>query len=343
MRLFSLRFALLAVAVLSSALALQARAAADKEPPPTKADPPPKGGGEAPAKGAEEPPKGYGGVVFALKELTEEKIRKATADVIKASRANAGHDKFWKELDKLVKLDTDKIVYEHDAGKPVKLVWEAEPTHALKAEERRKARDAMRKIFGHIFSGQNLGGGVAPAGGGLMSKADVKELEAVARFKVGPNPGAKPPKILKPVPAKELTQEMIRDWVTEAVAASQDDPKKADFWKEVDDLIVIDPDTIAYEHNKGVPVSLTWEAEPAHALSSDERGKAVEDFRKVYEDALFDYNKGIVAGDEAKVLKSVEHITVGPNPEPPPPPPPPPTPPTPPPAESVDEMTKALP
>ena len=338
MRLFSLRSALLGAAVLSSAVVLQARAAPDKEPPPKKPEPPAKGGGDQPPVG--------GTVIFPLKELTEEKLRKAAADVIKASRANPLHDKFWKDLDKLVKLDPDKIVYEHDAGKPVKLVWEAEPTRALKAEERRKARGAMRNIFDHIFSGKALGGGVAPTGGGLVNKADVKELEAVARFKVGPNPGAKP-KTLKPVPAKELTQEMIRDWVSEAVAASQDDPKKADFWKEVDDLLVIDPETIVYAQNKDVPGNLAWEAEPARALSSDERGKAVTDFRTVYEDAVFEYNKGLVTGDEAKALKGVTHLAVGPNPEPPTPPPPPPTPPLPtpppppmPPAESVDEMAK---
>ncbi len=185
----SLRFALFAAAVLS-VLALQARAAPEKEP--TK-EPPPKKADEAPKGGA-----------VPLNELTQEKLRQAAAEDIKASRANPPVDgPFWKELDGLVEIDPESILYEHQKGTPLNVTWDAKPTHALSEAERAKAQEDLHKIFDHILFGQSLGGGTEPAVGGLLSKDDAKAVLAVTHLNVGPKANPEPQPEPKPEPKPE--------------------------------------------------------------------------------------------------------------------------------------------
>ncbi len=186
----SLRCALFAASVLS-VLALQSRAAPEKEP--TK---------EPPPKKASAPPLG-GGLTVPLKELTQEKLRKAEAAAVEASRQNPMLNQFWEELDKLVVLDPQTIAYEHEKGAPMKLTWLVKPTHALNSAERAKALEDLHKVFDHVLWGQSLGGGAATAGAGLVDKADAKAIIDVAHLEIGQNPKPEPKPEPKPVPKPE--------------------------------------------------------------------------------------------------------------------------------------------
>ena len=172
----SLRFALLGAAVLS-VLALQARAAPEKEPP-------------------------MGGVTVPLKELTQEKLRKAAAEAIKASRDNPPHDKFWKEIDKLVVLDPETIVYEHEKGSTVEGDMGGQADPRPERGQARKALEDLHNVFDHVLWGQNLGGEVVPPGAGLVDKADAKAIIDVAHLEIGPNPESEPKPEPKPEPVK---------------------------------------------------------------------------------------------------------------------------------------------
>ena len=119
------------------------------------------------------------------------------------------------------------------------------------------------------------------------------------------------------VPLKELTQEKLRDWVSVAVKAGRADPARADFWKETDALIVVDPDRIVYHGEKGVPVSLTWECQPRRGLDGEERAKAKKDLQLVFDHAVRVSEGGLLSDDDAKLLAVVSSFAVGPNPAPP--------------------------
>ncbi len=112
------------------------------------------------------------------------------------------------------------------------------------------------------------------------------------------------------VPLKELTQEKLRDWVSAAVKASRDDPDRAGFWTDLDALIVVRPDRIYYEHDKGVPASLYWYCPPRRELDGEESRKAMKDLTKVLHYAIREHQGGLLSEEDARLVEIVSHITI---------------------------------
>ena len=123
-----------------------------------------------------------------LKELTQEKLRDWVSAAVRASRNDPARAEFWKDLDGRIVVETDRIVYEHDKGVPVRLVWYCRTRHDLDGEERTRAKKDLRKIFSYAIREHDRG---------LLSEEDAGLLDIVSRFEVGPSEG---PPVIVPIP-----------------------------------------------------------------------------------------------------------------------------------------------
>ncbi len=234
-----------------------------------------------------------------LKDLTQEKIRDWAIAAVKASRDDPAWAAFWKETDPLVVVDAGKIIYEHDKGVPVRLLWDVKAKQDLSRPEHQTAIKNLRKIFHYAIRAHDKG---------LLSEDDARLLEAVARFQTTASP--------KMRPLKDLTEDQVRDWVAEAVKATRQDPAWAETWKQLDRLTVVDAQEVVYEHDKDKPVKLVWDVVPRKALTADQRGKVETDLKKLFHYILFEHDKGIVPAGEMDALKAVVKADVRPNPMP---------------------------
>ena len=118
------------------------------------------------------------------------------------------------------------------------------------------------------------------------------------------------------VPLKELTEDQVRAWASAAVKAYRADPARADFWTELDALVVIDPNRIVYEQEKGVPVRLVWQVTPVRVLTEEERRRVQVRLRGLSRYVFVEHEKGLVAGPDVEVLRGVERFEIAPNPAP---------------------------